>query len=233
MPTAIVTGCFGAIGRAICGELAEAGFDLVGLDRTEGATFDLGRYYACDLADADAVAAVLTEMRAQVRDVGVLVNNAGYYDPKGFFDLTVEDFDKAMAINVRAIFQLSQGVAQWMIDDGVTGGSIVNIASIAGKIGSPIIPYGTSKAAVIGLTRSSAKALAKHGIRVNAVAPGVTKSPMSDAINEAQMKVQMAQIAMARLAEPKEMACVVRFLASPQSSYMTGSIVDVNGGWMA
>lgn len=232
MGTAIVTGCRGAIGGAICAELKGAGYDIIGLDRPPGAEFAHGLYLACDLAHAAAVAAVLAEIRSRGAKPVLLVNNAGYYDPKPFFETSLEDFAKAYDINVRAIFQLSQEVARWMVADDISG-AIVNIASIAGKIGSPIVPYGTTKAAVLGLTRSLAKVLAPSGIRVNAIAPGVIASPMSQAIDDAQMRTQLAITAMGRVGVPEEIATVTRFLASADASYMTGSIVDVAGGWMS
>lgn len=232
MSVAIVTGCLGAIGSAICAELKAADYDVIGLDRPADGAFAHGSYLACDLSDAAAVTHVLGAIRQSGAGTGLLVNNAGYYDPKPFFETSLQDFGTAYDINVRAIFQLSQEVARWMIADG-TAGAIVNIASIAGKIGSPIVPYGTSKAAVIGLTRSLAKVLAPHGIRVNAIAPGVIASPMSNAINDAQMRTQLAMTAMGRIGTPEEIARVVRFLAGVDASYMTGSIVDVAGGWMS
>jgi 3-oxoacyl-[acyl-carrier protein] reductase len=232
MPTALVTGCLGAIGGAICGELAQAGYDLIGVDIGDGAGFAPGAYEACDLADAPAVEALLARVHAGGRPVDLLVNNAGYYRPKPFFETTAEEFDRYMAINARALFQLCQGVARRMVEDG-RGGAIVNIASIAGKLGSPIVPYGTSKAAVIGLTKSLSKVLAPHGIRVNAVAPGMIVSPMTRAIAEPQMEAQLGVTAMGRLGQPEEIARVVAFLASPAASYMNGSIVDVAGGWMS
>jgi 3-oxoacyl-[acyl-carrier protein] reductase len=232
MPTAIVTGCLGAIGAATCSALTADGHDIIGVDRPRAAPFKYGAYYQCDLADAAAVSELLEALRPRRRSrIDLLVNNAGHYDPKPFFETTLEDFDLAFRVNVRAVFQLSQAVASWMASDG--GGSIVNIASIAGKLGSPVVPYGASKAAVIGLTRSMAKSLAGQGVRVNAVAPGMIRSPMSEAIAEPQMRAQLANTAMGRLGEPQEIARVVAFLASPAASYMTGAVVDVTGGWMS
>jgi NAD(P)-dependent dehydrogenase (short-subunit alcohol dehydrogenase family) len=231
LKTAIVTGCLGAIGRATCVELRTAGFDLVGIDKPANADF-AGSYHACDLADASAVSRVLAAIETEFHAVDLLVNNAAHYQPISWFDLTLDDFDLVYAINVRAVFQLSQEVARWMVAQELAG-SIVNIASIAGKLGSPIIPYGTSKAAIIGLTRSMAKVLGPHGIRVNAIAPGVIATPMSAAVDEAQMRKQLANVSMERMGDPQEIAKVVAFLATADAGYMSGSIVDVNGGWMA
>ncbi len=227
---AVVTGCLGAIGKATCEELSARGFAVVGIDMPVGGGSHRGPYFSCDLADAAATCAVLDRIAAERRDVDLLVNNAGAYEPMDFFDLTVEDYDRTMAVNVRAPFILSQRVARWMIETG-RGGAIVNIASIAGKLGSLVVPYGTSKAAAIGLTKSLARVLAPHGIRVNAIAPGVIESPMSARVAPAQMERQLASVPMARVGTPAEIARVVAFLAEDQSSYMTGSVLDVNGGW--
>jgi NAD(P)-dependent dehydrogenase (short-subunit alcohol dehydrogenase family) len=227
---AIVTGCRGAIGRAICTELRTIGFRVTGIDQAAEGAGDVDRYIDCDLADTAAIMDALQRIGAEGRDIDVLVNNAGVYEPKGFFDLTAADFDHAMAVNARAIFVLSQEVARWMIAAG-RGGSIVNIASIAGKLGSPIVPYGASKAAAIGLTKSLARVLAPHRIRVNAIAPGVIESAMSARVAPTQMERQLAVVPMARMGAPAEIARVVAFLAQEGSSYMTGSILDVNGGW--
>jgi len=230
--TALVTGCLGAIGQAICIELAAAGYRVVGMDRIEGAAFAQGSYLTCDLSDPASVDAAMQAYREGGGSVDLLVNNAGHYDPKPFFETSVEDFERSARINATAPFQLSQIVSRWMVEEGREG-AIVNIASIAGKLGSPIVAYGASKAAVLGLTRGLAKALAPHGIRVNAVAPGVIRSPMSDAIAPEQVAAQLTVTAMKRLGEPEEIARVVVFLAGPGAAYMTGAVVDVAGGWMS
>lgn len=234
MRTSIVTGSSGGMGRAICAELRAAGDRVVGLDRagTEGVA-DEGapdRFLACNLADIDDVRRALAELEGET-GVGCLVNCAGIYEKKAVFDLTMEDFDRVMTVNLRAPFLLSQQLARRMTDHG--GGTIVNIASIAGKLGSPMIPYGTSKAALIGLTRSMAKTLALYGVRVNAIAPGVIETPMAADVDPGQMQQQMQLVAMKRAGSAREIATVVRFLAGEDSSYMTGSVVDVAGGWMS
>ncbi len=227
---AIVTGCLGSIGKATCRELLDAGFLVIGVDRTSEGGEHEGPYIACDLSDIAAIEAMLEAARHYANDISLLVNNAGLYEPISFLDLTLADFDRTMTVNTRAVFMISQAVARWMIAAD-RGGSIVNIASINGHLGSPIIPYGTSKAAVIGMTKSMARALAPHRVRVNAIAPGVIETPMSAAVAPEQMRRQLLNVPMERMGEPSEIAKVVRFLASDDSSYMTGSIVDVNGGW--
>jgi NAD(P)-dependent dehydrogenase (short-subunit alcohol dehydrogenase family) len=234
LPTSVLTGSAGGMGRAICAELKRAGHRVIGLDRAEGGPGAAGegpdRFIACDLSVMDEVRRALDDM-ADETGIDGLVNCAGLYQKKAVFDLTLEDFDRVLAVNLRAPFLLSQELARRMAR--ADGGSIVNIASINGKLGSPMIPYGTSKAGLIGLTRSMARTLAPHGIRVNAIAPGTIDTPMAADVDAAQMERQMYSVAMGRVGEPREIATVVRFLLSEDASYMTGSVVDVAGGWMS
>lgn len=235
MRTSVVTGCNGGMGRAIVAELRRAGDRVVGLDRDEASAAPSpaqtpDRYISCDLADMEAVRGAL-RLLAQEDGIGCLVNCAGLYEKKAVFDLTLEDFDRVLAVNLRAPFLLSQELARAMAARG--GGAIVNIASINGKLGSPMVPYGTSKAGLIGLTRSLARTLAPYNIRVNAIAPGTIDTPMAAGVDPVQMERQMHNVAMGRVGEPREIATVVCFLAGEEASYMTGSIVDVAGGWMS
>lgn len=233
MRTSIVTGSSGGMGRAICAELKAQGDRVIGIDRVEPQPNEdkgsVDRFIACDLSDMDEVQRAIDAL-ADEEEIGCLVNCAGLYEKKGVFELTLDDFDRVLAVNLRAPFLLSQQLAMRMRD---RGGVIVNIASINGKLGSPIVPYGTSKAGLIGLTRSLAKTLAPYKIRVNAIAPGTIRTPMAADVNPVQMERQMYSVAMERVGEPKEIATVVRFLASDESSYMTGAVVDVAGGWMS
>jgi len=223
------------MGRAIVAELRRAGDRVVGLDRDEASAAPSpaqtpDRYISCDLADMEAVRGAL-RLLAQEDGIGCLVNCAGLYEKKAVFDLTLEDFDRVLAVNLRAPFLLSQELARAMAARG--GGAIVNIASINGKLGSPMVPYGASKAGLIGLTRSLARTLAPYNIRVNAIAPGTIDTPMAAGVDPVQMERQMHNVAMGRVGEPREIATVVRFLSGDEASYMTGSIVDVAGGWMS
>ena len=233
MRTSVVTGSSGGMGRAICAELKARGDRVIGIDRpgTDTATGPEkpDRFIGCDLSDMTETRRAIDELVDE--DVGCLVNCAGLYEKKAVFDLTLEDFDRVLTVNLRSPFLLSQQLGKRMADRG--GGVIVNIASINGKLGSPIIPYGTSKAGLIGLTRSLAKTLAPYNIRVNAIAPGTIRTPMAADVNPTQMEQQMYSVAMGRWGEPNEIATVVRFLASDDSSYMTGAVVDVAGGWMS
>ena len=240
MRTCVLTGSHGGMGRAICAEMRRVGYRVVGIDRPGSASQTSAsergedapdRFIGCDLTDMDAVREALGALDDEAA-VTTLVNCAGLYEKIGVFDLTLEDLDRVLAVNLRAPFLLSQELARRMVAAGIAG-SIVNIASINGKLGSPMIPYGTSKAGLIGLTRSMARTLAPYGIRVNAIAPGTIDTPMAADVNPVQMERQMHSVAMARVGKPSEIATVVRFLAGEEASYMTGSIVDVGGGWMS
>lgn len=223
------------MGRAISAEMRRAGYRVVGIDRPGSASPEgqeaPDRFIGCDLADMEAVRHALRVLESEA-PVTTLVNCAGLYEKIGVFDLTLEDLDRVLAVNLRAPFLLSQELARRMVAAGIAG-SIVSIASINGKLGSPMIPYGTSKAGLIGLTRSMARTLAPYGIRVNAIAPGTIDTPMAADVNPVQMERQMHSVAMGRVGKPAEIATVVRFLAGEEASYMTGSVVDVAGGWMS
>ena len=233
MRTSVVTGCHGGMGQAICAELKKSGDRVIGMDRPGSADASddrPDRFIACDFTDMGDVRRALASL-ADEPAIGCLVNCAGAYEIKDVFDLTLDDFDRILAVNLRAPFLLSVELAKVMARNG--GGAIVNIASINGKLGSPMVPYGTSKAGLIGLTKSLARTLAPHGIRVNAIAPGTIRTPMSARVDPVQMERQMHNVASGRIGEPEEIASVVRFLASSEASYMSGSIVDVAGGWMS
>lgn len=236
MRTSVVTGCNGGMGRAIVAELRRAGDRVVGPDRDEASAAPSpaqtpDRYISCDLADMEAVRGAL-RLLAQEDGIGCLVNCAGLYEKKAVFDLTLEDFDRVLAVNLRAPFLLSQELARAMAARG--GGAIVNIASINGKLGSPMVPYGTSKAGLIGLTRSLARTLAPYNIRVNAIAPGLVRTPMSrraqqnpEILERMKQKQPLAQ----GLMEPEDIARAALFLLSPESSMITGQVLGIDAGW--
>lgn len=226
-----MTGCYGGIGQAIASALHQAGDRVIGIDHpdavAQGPAPD--QFHGCDLSDMEATQDLATRIATR-ENVGLLINCAGHYAQGDVFDLTLADLDLSLSVNLRAPFILSQTFGRVMARAGQ--GVIVNVASIAAHIGSPMAPYGTSKAGMVGLTKSLARAYAPHNIRVNAVAPGITDTAMARDVTPDQMARQIEQVAMGRWAEPQEIAKVVQFLASDAASYMTGSVVDVTGGWI-
>jgi len=225
---AIVTGVNGALGKAVVAALQESHV-VIGVDMTQAEGCACDHFETCDLSDAAALGTLIERIVTQHGVPQLLINNAAYYQAGPFLDLRAEQIDQTFAVNVRAVIILTQLVAKRMIAADVHG-AIVNTASHAGRDGSPTIDYAASKAAVINITRTTARELASFGIRVNAVAPGVFRSSMSARITPENHDRMMAITPMKRIGEPEEIAAAIAFLASDQASYITGTTVDVNGG---
>jgi len=162
--------------------------------------------------------------------IDVLVNNAGICPVKAFEDLTVEDWDKVMVVNMRSMFVCCQAVISIMVEQNY--GKIVNISSYAGQAGGIVasVNYSASKGAVISFSKSLAKIYSSKGINVNAVAPGTILTPMTENFSEEGMERILNTIPMRRLGLPEEVADGTVFLASDRSSYITGQVLSVNGG---
>jgi NAD(P)-dependent dehydrogenase (short-subunit alcohol dehydrogenase family) len=228
-PVAVVTGGAKGIGAAICDALIADGYLVAAVDIAATAKQDHLAGYVADISDLAALIATLEKIEAEHGLVRVLVNNAGILSSKTLFELTPETFDRTMAINLRPVIFASQHVARRLIAKDCPG-SIVNVASSAGRFGSIWPDYGTSKAGVIGATLSLAKALADKQIRVNAVAPGQVVTDMNAEMSPQQRAINSARIGMKRPADPSEIADVVAFLAGDRASFVTGSVIDANGG---
>lgn len=181
------------------------------------------------LTDPDSVAAAFASVVDRFGRLDVLCNNAGVSSRTPLVDYTLEEFNKVMSINVTAVFVCTQAAARIMIEQG-EGGAIVNTSSMVGKYGQPSgFAYPTSKFAVNGLTLSLARELAKHKIRVNAVAPGVTHTDMVDALPDSVIKPLIESIPLGRMGEPEDIACACLYLASDMSSYVSGAVLPVDG----
>lgn len=231
-PLALVTGGARGIGRAIVLRLARDGFEVVILDRDEAQAaatvkeaVDAGLPVSAkmlDLTDSDAV-------RELVRDLDRLdavVNNAGIFDERKFFDLSPADFRRAYEINLVALFSLSQTAAARMGPSA----KIVNIASRAFLGARHHAHYVASKAAVVGLTRAMAMELAEKGILVNAVAPGLIDTPILQALTPERLQAQLALQPTGRAGRPEDIANAVAFLAAPDMDFITGQVLMVDGG---
>ncbi len=225
---AVISGSNGLIGQATCRRLAQSGYIAVGIDvGAEGA--GNWPHYQCDLRDLARMEAALTAIERDHGLIRVLFNNAGIlHSGKDWLDVPPEQFDETMSVNTRAPFFASQWVARRLIAAGETG-AIVNTASWAGQHASTTMEYGASKAALINLTRSLGARLGRHGIRVNAIAPGLIKTAMSARVSQAT-KDAFAASPLGRLGEPEEIASVVNFLVSDDASFITCATIDVNGG---
>ena len=159
----------------------------------------------------------------------VLVNNAGITKDGLMARMSEEQYDKVIAVNQKSVFNMMKLAGKIMMKQ--RSGRIINMASVAGLYGNPgQINYSASKAAVIGMTKTVAKELGSRGVGVNAVAPGFIKTPMTDKLTEEQKNAVLNLIAMKRYGLPEEIAGVVSFLASEDSSYVTGQVIEISGG---
>jgi NAD(P)-dependent dehydrogenase (short-subunit alcohol dehydrogenase family) len=228
---AIVTGGARGIGRAIAERFLAEGARVAIADMAFSDALD-ERFlrHQIDLEQTAQIQGLIAATLERFGRLDVLVNNAGVEFGGTFFDVTPEVWDRHLNINLRAMFFTSQHAAAWMKDNG--GGAIVNIASVQGAIFSPrYIPYTASKAGVRGLTSAMAVALAPHGIRVNAVAPGWTNTAMNKlADNEEGMKERLRLIPLQRIGQPADIAEGVLYLASVQAAYVTGQVLTIDGG---
>ena len=225
---AVITGSNGKIGQATCRRLMQSGFAVVGIDiGTEGA--GNWPYYQCDLTKLDRMAETLAAIEKDHGLIQILYNNAGVFHPEtDWLDVPPDQYDATMDANVRVPFFMSQWVAKRLIAEG-QGGSIVTTASTAGLNGSTVVEYGASKAAVVNMTKSLGRRLGKHGIRVNAIAPGLINTAMGARVPEIS-KQRALTSALGRAGEPEEIASVVDFLVSDAASFVTCTTIEVSGG---
>ncbi|MGQ3355756.1 MAG: SDR family NAD(P)-dependent oxidoreductase [Phreatobacter sp.] len=241
---ALVTGAGGGIGRALCLGLAREGAVVIATDRSEEAcraTADAvtaagGRaeWAALDVTDRTGAAAVLAGIMDRTGDVSILVNGAGICPRHGIDDPTLfEAWDAVMKVNLDGALNVTMAVLPALKR---TRGCIVNIASIAAFVSTATsLGYSTSKAALKMLTQNLAQELAQSGVRVNAIAPGTIATEMTTATRNdpARAAKFLARIPMARFGEPEELVGPVVFLCSPMSTYVTGTTLVVDGGYLA
>lgn len=238
---AAVTGGTRGIGLAIVKKYLENGANVVvmgsrketvdkalaGLTEYEGRVMGLWP----DLCDPEAVAEAFAAAKERFGRLDILANNAGISSRTSLYDYTVEEFGKILDINVKAVFVCSQAAARIMKEQG--GGVIINTSSMVAEYGQPAgCGYPATKFAVNGLTRSLARELAKDHIRVNAVAPGVTRTDMVAALPPEMVERISSGIPLGRVGEPEDIANAFLYLASSQASYVTGVTLRVDGAAM-
>jgi NAD(P)-dependent dehydrogenase (short-subunit alcohol dehydrogenase family) len=244
--TAIVTGGGKGIGRQMAQGLAEAGADVVlcarDAARCEEAAAELEQLgvrtlgLGCDVRDSEQVQAVVGRTVADFGGVDILVNNAGTVWGASPEDMPLEGWQKVVDVNLTGVFLFSQAAGRVMI--GGDGGVIVNIASVAGLRGGPpelmnTIVYNATKGGVISFSRDLACKWARHGIRVNAIAPGWFPSDMANFVLDRHGDEVLGHIPLGRFGGPEDLKGVVVFLASPASAYVTGHTLVVDGGQSA
>lgn len=221
MPTAVVTGAGRGIGAAIATRLRSDGFDVVRLDLE--AADDVT---ACDVSDPVAVRRVAND----IGPIDALVNNAGIWKFGPIESADPDDFARVLAVNLGGTFNCTQAFGSTMLD---RGGSIVNVVSIAAHSPNPSVgSYSPSKTAVLAFTRQTAVEWGPRGVRANAVGPGFVPTPGTGTVydDEEVRAIRAAAVPLRRLGEPVDVANVVGFLVGPESAYVTGQVIYVDGG---
>ena len=253
---AIITGARQGMGRTHALILAKAGAKVVVSDISQEDCQKVveeiekqggeGLAIRCDVSKKEEVDDLVKKTVEKFGKIDILVNNAGICQFKPFLELTEEEWNRTLDINLKGYFLCAQATAKEMAKqkspkDKTTGqaGVIINIASVAmGQQGigmSNIVHYCASKGGIIGMTEALAVELAPHNIRVNAVSPGMIETPMIDSVKQdpKMMEAMLTRVPMRRAGKPEEVSNLVLFLASDESSYMTGSTIVVDGGWLA
>ncbi len=243
MAVALITGASQGIGACIAKRLAKDGFD-VAINHFPG---ESGREKALEVAkecEAFGVKAVcfaadvskmadceemVKAVKEQLGSIDALVNNAGITKDKLLARMSEDEYDAVIAVNQKSIFNMLKNVCPVMMKQ--KHGRIVNIASVAGLYGNPgQINYSASKGAVISMTKTVAKEYGRKNITCNAVAPGFIHTPMTDVLADDYKEKMLEAVAMRRYGEPEEVASVVSFLVSEDSSYVTGQVIEISGG---
>lgn len=241
MAAAIITGSARGIGAAIALRLAKDGYDIALNDISE-AMFEnnsimedikaLGvqcEKYIADVSDHQQCADMVKAVKERFGSIDVLVNNAGITRDGLLARMSEENFDLVIAVNQKSVFNMTKFAGSVMMKQ--RSGRIINLSSVAGLYGNAgQMNYSASKAAIIGMTKTTAKELGSRGITCNAVAPGFISTPMTDKLSDEVKNSILSMIAMKRYGEVNEIAGVVSFLASPDASYVTGQVIEISGG---
>jgi 3-oxoacyl-[acyl-carrier protein] reductase len=236
---AVVTGGASGIGLATAERFVHEGARVALVDR-QAETGQVARRLGGDSAGVYAVVADLSttaggeqaiaDAMTALGGLDVLVNGVGIAGRSiPLWDLEDADWDDMMAITLRSVFVCTRAALRHMVP--ARSGAIVNIASVAGKEGNPnAVAYSTAKAGVIALTKAAAKEVARAGIRINAVAPGLIETPMNAQVSPEHLQYMLERMPMGRIGRPEEVAALITFLASDEASFTTGQVYDISGG---
>ena len=237
---ALVTGASRGIGHAIALELARHGATVIGTATSEAGAehitqdlteirSDAGKGVVLDVSDADRSRQVIDEIQKEFGAIHILVNNAGITKDNLMLKMTEEDFEQVIDTNLKGAFLCIKHVSKIMLKQ--KRGHIINISSVVGVRGNAgQVNYASSKAGLIGMTKSVAKEIGSRGITVNAVAPGFIETDMTAKLPETVVEENLKSIPMKKLGKVEDVANLVRFLASDDASYITGQVICVDGG---
>jgi 3-oxoacyl-[acyl-carrier protein] reductase len=236
--TAVITGGAQGLGYAIAERFIAEGARVVlgdvNLETTEVAAKQLGGddvalAVRCNVAKADEVEALLKTAVDRFGDLDIMVNNAGITRDATMRKMTEEQFDEVISVHLKGTWNGTRLAAAIMREN--KRGAIINMSSVSGKVGMVgQTNYSAAKAGIVGMTKAAAKELAHLGVRVNAIAPGLIRSAMTEAMPQRIWDSKVAEVPMGRAGEPSEVASVALFLASDLSSYMTGTVMEITGG---
>ena len=236
--TALITGAGRGIGKTIAIRLAELGSDIAIADMNPVSDDVLRKIeengskclaYQLDVTDFESVDSVVKEIIDKTGGIHILVNNAGITQDNLFMRMKPEQWLQVIDVNLNGVFHVTKSVIRSMVKQHT--GRIINISSVVGFSGNPgQVNYSATKSGLIGFTKSLAREVGTRGITVNAVAPGFINTAMTQALNESQQQAILSQIPLGRMGEVDDIANAVVFLASEEASYITGTVLHVNGG---
>ncbi len=238
---AIITGGASGIGLAAVKRFANEGATVIIADYNSDAGKKVEEellkenlkvsFYQINVADKESVTNVVSEILKEFNKIDILVNNAGITNDAMLWKMTAEQFDQVIDVNLKGVFNCTQAVVPSMIANGY--GKIINTSSVSGVYGNiGQTNYAATKAAVVGMTKTWAKELGRKGINVNAVAPGFTRTPMVEKMPEKVLNHMESIVSLNRLGIPDDIANAYLFLASDESNYITGHVLQVDGGIM-
>ncbi len=236
--TALITGAGRGIGKTIALKLAESGADIVLADMSPEVAEvrveveSLGRKcltFEADVTDLEAIETMVKKIIEELGSIHILINNAGITQDNLFMRMKPEQWSKVIDVNLNGVFNVTKAVIRSMVKQRT--GKIINISSVVGFSGNPgQVNYSSTKSALVGFTKSLAREVGARGVTVNAVAPGFIDTAMTQALNESQQEAILQQIPLGRMGDANDIANAVAFLASEEASYITGTILHVNGG---
>ena len=236
--TALITGAGRGIGKTIAVKLAESGLDIAIADMnpvSDDVVRKIEEYgtkclaFQLDVTDVESVDSVVKKIIDETGGIHILVNNAGITQDNLFMRMKPEQWSQVIDVNLNGVFHVTKAVIRTMVKQH--SGRIINISSVVGFSGNPgQVNYSSTKSGLIGFTKSLSREVGTRGITVNAVAPGFINTAMTQALNESQQQAILSQIPLGRMGEAEDVANAVAFLASEEASYITGTVLHVNGG---